>query len=100
MSGRLLAVSCLSESGVYGSESYLQQVLVDNKVSQVFIMGMLADRSVQSSALDLAQQLPDADIVVVEDGCRGANALLVADGFKKACGIASLLCCCIGCILC
>ncbi len=61
----------------------MQQVLIDHKVTQVFIAGMPTERSVVHTAVDAVAMLPDATVYVVDDACRGFNATLTAEALKK-----------------
>ena len=77
------ADSALAEDGSLGHASYVQQVLIDHKVTQVFIVGMALERAVVHTAVDAISMLPDATVYVVDDACRGFNPALTAEALKK-----------------
>ena len=104
----LHADSALVEDTSLGHVSYVQQVLIDQKVTQVwgeararvdslrivlitpallllqvFITGLLLERAVLHTAVDVVAMLPDASVFVIEDGCKGFNAALAAEALKK-----------------
>ncbi len=78
----LVVVSFFSE-GPSGHASYLKQVLTDQKVDQVFFVGLSTDKGIQFSALDAALLLPDAEVFVIEDCCRGSSQSAVSEALRK-----------------
>ena len=69
--------------GPSGHVSYLKQILSDQKVDQLFFAGLATDKSVLFSALDAALLLPDTDVYVIEDACRGTNPASVSEAMRK-----------------
>jgi nicotinamidase-related amidase len=61
----------------------LKQILNDQKVDQLFIVGVATEKAVLYTALDAALLLNDASVYVIEDCCRGFSSALVSEAFRK-----------------
>ena len=66
-----------------GHASYAQQVLIDQRVTQVFVVGMPLEGAVSQTAIEVLSRLVDVEVCVVEDGCRGSHASLGGEELRK-----------------
>lgn len=52
-------------------------------MDQLFFVGLVMEKSVLFSALDAKLLLPDAEVFVVEDCCRGTSSSAMAEAIRR-----------------